>query len=118
MSDPGSFQERLSRSSSWGGGGARLSQDRADEYCRPTGVRNPTQLGRSMGSLLCLSRRAPLATALHAVLPENVVRPNVTRRDARTRDAARPGSADPRLGPRSGAVTVAAGRPEPWDGKT
>ena len=48
-----------------------------------------------------------------AVLPENVVRPNVTRRDARTRDAARPGSADPRLGPRSGAVTVAAGRPEP-----
>ena len=30
------------------------------------------------------------------VLPENVVRPNVTRRDARTRDAARPGSADPR----------------------
>ena len=39
--------------------------------------------------------------------------PNVTRRDARTRDAARPGSADPRLGPRSGAVTVAAGRPEP-----
>ena len=47
------------------------------------------------------------------VLPENIVRPNVTRRDARTRDAARPGSADPRLGPRSGAVTVAAGRPEP-----
>ena len=47
------------------------------------------------------------------VLPENVVRPNVTRRDARTRDAARPGSVDPRLGPRSGAVTVAAGRPEP-----
>ena len=47
------------------------------------------------------------------VLPENVVRPNITRRDARTRDAARPGSADPRLGPRSGAVTVAAGRPEP-----
>ena len=42
-----------------------------------------------------------------------VVRPNVTRRDARTRDAARPGSADPRPGPRSGAVTVAAGRPEP-----
>ena len=42
-----------------------------------------------------------------------VVRPNVTRRDARTRDAARPGSADPRLGPRSGAVTVATGRPEP-----
>ena len=41
MSDPGSFQERLSRSSSWGGGGGggggRLSQDRADEYCRPTG---------------------------------------------------------------------------------
>ncbi len=36
MSDPGSFQERLSRSSSWGG--ARLSQDRADEYCRPTAV--------------------------------------------------------------------------------
>ena len=33
MSDPGSFQEKLSRSSSWGG---RLSQDRADEYCRPT----------------------------------------------------------------------------------
>ena len=47
------------------------------------------------------------------VLPENVVRPNVTRRDTRTRDAARPGSVDPRLGPRSGAVTVAAGRPEP-----
>ena len=48
-----------------------------------------------------------------SVLPTNVVRSNLTRRDARTRDAARPGSADPRLGPRSRAVTVTAGRPEP-----
>ena len=60
-----------------------------------------------LDELGCLER------TVSPVLPENVVRPNVTRRDARTRDAARPGSADPRLGPRSGAVTVAAGRPEP-----
>ena len=53
VSDPGSFQERLSRSSSWGGG--RLSQDRADEYCRPTGApaRARTPCGRpARGSLL------------------------------------------------------------------